>query len=296
MFRGSMVALATPFNDAGQVDEATLAALVAWHIAEGTHGIVPCGTTGESATLTHDEHCRVVAVAVEAASGRVPILAGTGSNSTSEAIELTRQAKAAGADGALLITPYYNKPTQAGLVAHFTAIAEAVDIPQMLYNVPSRTVANLLPESVAKLARLANIVAIKEATGSMAVAGDILHRCGDQLDVISGDDFANLGLLAMGAVGAISVTANVAPRQMADMFNAWQSGDLDRARAIHMSLIPLHEAMFFETSPIPVKTALGLMGKINPNLRLPLSAIGSDARQRLTSVLTTAGLVQEQPA
>jgi len=296
MFRGSIVALATPFDGDGRLDEAALSRLVEWHVSEGTHGIVPCGTTGESATLTAAEHARVVEVVVEAAAGRTLVLAGSGSNSTSEAIEFTHHAKAVGADGALLITPYYNKPTQEGLYRHFKAIAEAVDIPQVLYNVPGRTAVNMIPETVERLAPLENIVAIKEATGSVQVTGEIIRRCGDALALLSGDDFANIGLFAMGAVGAISVTANIIPADMAAMCDAWATGDRDEALRLHYRMLPLHDAMFMETSPIPAKTALNMMGRIGPALRMPLCDLAPANRERLHALLSSYGLLKEQTA
>ncbi|MBI5137247.1 MAG: 4-hydroxy-tetrahydrodipicolinate synthase [Nitrospirae bacterium] len=296
MFRGSMVALVTPLDAAGRVDEQGLARLVEWQVAQGTRGIVPCGTTGESATLTHGEHCRVIEIAIEAAAGRVPVIAGSGSNATAEAIELTRFAKKAGADAALLITPYYNKPNQDGLVAHFSAIANAVDLPQVLYNVPGRTAVNMLPETVARLASHPNIVAVKEATGSIQATGDIVRLCGDAIAVLSGDDFSNLGLLAMGATGAISVTANVAPAQMAAMFDAWDRGDLAEARRLHYELLPLHEVMFIDTNPIPVKAATAMMGLTGPTLRLPLTPLREPKVARLRDALAAKGLVRERTA
>ncbi|MFQ5508722.1 MAG: 4-hydroxy-tetrahydrodipicolinate synthase [Leptospirillia bacterium] len=296
MFRGSIVALVTPLDSEGRVDEKALSELVAWHVDQGTHGIVPCGTTGESATLSHAEHQRVVEIVVQASAGRVPVIAGTGSNSTDEAIELTRHAKAAGADGALLITPYYNKPTQEGLFRHYEAVARAVDIPQVLYNVPSRTAVNMLPATVARLAPIDNIVAVKEATGEVAVTGEILRLCGDRIQVLSGDDFSNLGLLAMGAVGAISVTANVIPADLAQTFDAWERGDLAEARRLHYKSIPLHSAMFIETSPIPVKTALALMGRIKLNLRMPLCELSEASLEQLKRVMADAGLLRERTA
>jgi len=291
MFRGSIVALVTPFDPEGRIDERRLAELVEWHAAEGTAGVVPCGTTGESATLTPEEHGRVVEVTVEAAAGRIPVIAGTGSNATAEALEFTRHAKAAGADGALLITPYYNKPTQDGLFEHFALIAREVDIPQVLYNVPSRTSVNMLPETVERLCALDNVVAIKEATGSVQVTGEIVRRCGDRIAVLSGDDFANLGLLAMGAVGAISVTANIVPAPMAAVFDAWDRGDLKEARRLHYGLLPLHTAMFTETNPIPVKAALAMMGRIGPTLRLPLTELSAANHKALKATLAEHGLV-----
>jgi 4-hydroxy-tetrahydrodipicolinate synthase len=291
-----MVALVTPMDGEGRIDEEALSRLVAWHVEQGTHGIVPCGTTGESATLNHAEHHRVVEIVVEAAAGRVSVLAGSGSNSTEEAIELSRHAKRAGADGVLLITPYYNKPNQDGLVAHFTALSEAVDIPQVLYNVPSRTAVNMLPETVARLAHLENVVAIKEATGSIQTSGEIRRLCGDSIDIISGDDFSNLGLLAMGAVGAISVTGNIIPGPMAAMFNAWEAGDLAEARRLHYDMLPLHLAMFMDTSPIPVKTATAMMGLTGPGMRMPLIPLSEDKSADLRELLTARGLVREQMA
>jgi 4-hydroxy-tetrahydrodipicolinate synthase len=296
MFRGSIVALVTPFDAKGRLDEKALAELVEWHVAEGTDGIVPCGTTGESATLSHDEHNRVVQIVVEAAAGRVPVIAGSGSNATAEAIDLTRAAKKLGAAAALLITPYYNKPTQEGLYRHFEAIARAVDIPQVLYNVPGRTAVSLAPETVERLCGLENVVAIKEATGSVQVTGEIVRRCGDRITILSGDDFANLGLLAMGATGAISVTANVAPRDMAATFAAWDRGDIKEARRLHVGLIPLHTAMFLESNPIPVKSALALMGRIGPTLRLPLTDLAEAHRKPLKATLSAYGLLRERRA
>jgi 4-hydroxy-tetrahydrodipicolinate synthase len=296
MLRGSIVALVTPFDTGGRLDEKALGELVEWHVAEGTDGIVPCGTTGESATLTHDEHNRVVAAVVEAAAGRVPVIAGSGSNSTAEAVALTRAAKELGADAALLITPYYNKPAQEGLYRHFEAIAKAVDIPQVLYNVPGRTAINLAPETVERLCVLDNVVAIKEATGSVQVTGEIVRRCGDRITVLSGDDFANIGLLAMGATGAISVTANVAPRDMAATFAAWDRGDLEEARRLHLGLLPLHTAMFLESNPIPVKAALAMMGRIGPTLRLPLTDLGEAHKKPLEAALSAYGLLKERRA
>jgi len=230
------------------------------------------------------------------AAGRVPILAGSVSNATDEAIELTRHAKRAGASGALLITPYYNKPNQDGLVAHFTALAEAVDIPQVLYNVPGRTAVNMLPESVARVAPLDNVVAIKEATGSIQVSGEIRRLCGDSIDIISGDDFSNIGLLSMGAVGAISVTANIIPGPMSAMFKAWERGDLAEAQRLHYDMLALHSAMFMDTSPIPVKTAAAMMGLIGPGMRMPLVPLSEGKTAELRDLLSSHGLLQEQVA
>ena len=290
MLQGSMVALVTPFAH-GAIDEAALERLVAFQIENGTDVICPFGTTGESATLSFEEHHRVVDVTVAAAGGAVPILAGTGSNNTEEAIELTRHAKQAGADACLLITPYYNRPTQEGLLAHFRAIARSVDIPLVLYNVPSRTGVNMLPATVAELSRIDTIVGIKEASGSLAQVSEIVQRCGDDFAVLSGDDVNTLPLLAVGGVGVISVTANIAPRRVAEMVHAVAAGDFAAARRMHLDLLDLHAAMFLQTNPIPVKTALGMMGKISSEVRLPLTAMNEQDSAALRAVLQAYGLV-----
>jgi 4-hydroxy-tetrahydrodipicolinate synthase len=290
MFSGSMTALVTPIRD-GEFDEQAFRELIEFQIGAGTDGLVPCGTTGESATLSHEEHDRVVEVCVAAAAGRVPVIAGAGSNSTREALRLTRHAKEAGADGALLITPYYNKPTQEGLYRHFAHVAERVDIPIVLYNVPGRTGVNLLPETVERLAEIPNIVAIKEATADLRQAGRIIELCADRITVISGDDFTVLPLLSIGGKGVISVVSNVAPALMARLVDAFAAGDLAAAREAHYRLLPLSEAMFIETNPIPVKTALGLMGKIAPEFRLPMCPLSEKNHERLAAVLRTAGLI-----
>jgi 4-hydroxy-tetrahydrodipicolinate synthase len=292
MFSGSMTALVTPFRD-GEFDEPAYRGLIEFQIGAGTDALVPCGTTGESATLSHAEHDRVVETCIAAAAGRVPVIAGAGSNSTSEALRLTRHAKEAGADAALLITPYYNKPTQEGLYRHFAHVAERVDLPIVLYNVPGRTGVNLLPETVARLAEIGNIVAIKEATGDLRQASRIIELCGDRIAVISGDDFTVLPLLAIGGTGAISVVSNVAPQLAAQLVDAFVAGDLRTAREAHYRLLPLSEAMFIETNPIPVKTALGLMGKIEPEFRLPMCPMAEKHRERLAAVLRTAGLIAD---
>ncbi|MDX9713958.1 MAG: 4-hydroxy-tetrahydrodipicolinate synthase [Dissulfurispiraceae bacterium] len=291
MFRGSYVALATPFKN-GKFDEKTFSELIEWHIAEGTNGIVPCGTTGESATLDFDEHYRVIEIAVKTASRRIPVVAGTGANSTDEAIIITKKAKELGADGALLVTPYYNKPTQEGLYRHYKAVAEAVDIPMLLYNVPGRTALNMLPSTVARLAEVKNIVGIKEATGDMKQASEIIRLCGDSFLVLSGDDFTTLSLYALGGCGSISVTANIVPGQMAQLCNALEKGDMAAARKLHYSLEPLNYAMFIETNPIPVKTALALMGKIEEEFRLPLCEMAEANKTKLSSALRTAGIIK----
>jgi 4-hydroxy-tetrahydrodipicolinate synthase len=290
MFSGSIVAIVTPFRN-GKLDERAFGDLIEWQIANGTNGIVPCGTTGESATLTHDEHHRVVRLTVEVAKGRIPVIAGTGSNSTDEAISLTRHAKDAGADGALLITPYYNKPTQEGLYRHYKAVAEAVDMPLVLYNIPGRTGVNMLPATVARLAVMKNIVGIKEGSGFVQQASDIAQTCGDRLTVLSGDDPLTLPMMAVGAKGVITVTANVMPKEMAQLVASFQAGRIDEARRIHFALSALFAALFYETNPIPVKEALGMMGKIDPELRLPMCAMSADNRNQLTRVLKEMRLI-----
>jgi len=291
MFRGSMVAIVTPFRN-GVVDADALSRLVEFHIAEGTDVIVPCGTTGESATLSHEEHHRVMQIVVEACAGKRKVLAGTGSNNTEEAIQLTRFAKKAGADGALMITPYYNKPTQEGLVQHYSAVARAVDLPIVLYNVPGRTSVSLNPETVARLSQVPNIVGIKEATGSLQFVSKLVQLCGPDFAVISGDDFTTLPLLAVGGVGAISVTANIAPRDAAEMIRAFREGNYQKAQALHYKLWPLHEAMFLETNPIPVKAALALMGRVSWEIRLPMTPLSEPNRQKLRKTLEEYGLLK----
>jgi 4-hydroxy-tetrahydrodipicolinate synthase len=290
MFTGSLVAIVTPFRR-GKVDERALAELIEWQIAKGTNGIVPCGTTGESATLSHDEHNRVIELTVEVVNRRVPVIAGTGSNSTEEAITLTRHAKQAGADGALLITPYYNKPTQEGLYRHYKAVAEAVDLPLVLYNIPGRTGVNMLPATIARLAAINTIVGVKEGSGSVQQASDIVQMCGDRLTVLAGDDSLTLPMMAVGGQGVITVTANIMPAEMAELVKAFADGRVADARRIHFSLSPLFAALFFETNPIPVKEALGMMGKIDPELRLPLCPMAQDTREKLTRALKDASLI-----
>jgi 4-hydroxy-tetrahydrodipicolinate synthase len=285
-----MVALVTPFKD-GKVDEKGLRSLIEFQIENGTEGIVPCGTTGESATLSHSEHERVVEITIEAVAKRVPVIAGTGSNNTIEAIRLTKHAEKAGADGALLITPYYNKPTQEGMYQHYLKVAEETSIPLVLYNVPGRTSINLLPETIARLALIKNIVGIKEATGSLQQISDTIHLCPENFSVLSGDDFIVLPLLAVGGKGVISVTSNVVPRDVANLCKSFERGDYTEARRLHYQLLPLNTAMFFETNPIPVKTALGLMGKISPELRLPLAPMSAANREKLKKVMKDYGLI-----
>ena len=285
MFKGSMIPIITPFKG-GAVDEKALADLIEWHIAEGSHAIVPCGTTGESATLNFEEHTKVVKLTVDVVNKRVPVMAGTGANSTDEAIHLTKEAKSVGVDGALLVAPYYNKPTQEGLYQHYKAIADATGgLPLVLYNVPGRASVDILPATVARLAELDAVVGIKEATGSMQRASELIRLCGDKIDLFSGDDFTSFAMYALGGKGSISVTANVAPSRTAAMWNAWDSGDVAGARAIHYELDVLNSAMFLETNPIPVKTALALMGKVEEEFRLPLCPMAEATRSKLMEVL-----------
>lgn len=291
MFKGSIVAIVTPFKK-GKFDEKAYGDLIEWHISEGTKGIVPCGTTGEASTLSFEEHYRVIEVAVKAANKRIPVIAGTGANSTDEAIEITKKAKKLGADAALIVTPYYNKPTQEGLYRHYKKIAETVKIPIVLYNVPGRTAVNMLPSTVARLMEFKNIVAIKEATGDMKQVSEIIRLCGERISVISGDDFTTLPLLALGGTGVISVTANVAPKEVAEMCDSWLSGDIAKARQLHYKLEPLNSAMFIETNPIPAKTALSMMGKIQEELRLPLCEMSKDNKEKLKGILKSAGIIK----
>jgi 4-hydroxy-tetrahydrodipicolinate synthase len=290
MFTGSLVAIVTPFRK-GKVDETALGDLIEWQLANGTDGIVPCGTTGESATLSHAEHERVVAFTVETVRHRVPVLAGAGSNSTDEAIALTKHAKQAGADGALLITPYYNKPTQEGLFRHYRAVAEAVDLPLVLYNIPGRTGVNMMPSTIARLVGCPTIVGVKEGSGSVQQASEIIYACGDRMTVLAGDDALTLPILALGGKGVITVTANIAPADMSRMVDAYFAGQVEEARRLHYKLFPLFTALFYETNPIPVKEALRMMGKIDGELRLPLCGMAPDTKHKLAAVLKEAGLL-----
>jgi 4-hydroxy-tetrahydrodipicolinate synthase len=285
IFQGSIVALVTPFRD-GKVDEAKLRALVDMHLAAGTDAIVPCGTTGESPTLSHDEHKRVVEVVIEAARGRLPIIAGTGSNSTAEAIDLTTHARKAGASGALVVNPYYNKPTQEGLYRHFRAVAEAVDIPILVYNIQSRTAINVETDTLARLVKdCSNIVGVKEASGSLDQMTQVVLACGSDFSVLSGDDNLTLPLMAVGGRGVISVIANIVPRETVEMTHAALGGDWKRARELHWKLFPLCRAVFIETNPIPLKEAMAMMGLIEPELRLPMCRMADGNRERLRRVL-----------
>ena len=290
MFKGSIVAIVTPFKD-GKVDEEAYRQLIEFQIENGTSAIVPCGTTGESATLKVEEHARVIDIAVEAVNKRVPVIAGTGGNSTSEAIELTQHAKEVGADATLQVTPYYNKPTQEGLYQHFKAIAKAVPLPQILYNVPSRTSVNMLPETVARLSELPEVVAIKEASGNIGQMAEIVRLAGDKITLLSGDDNLTLPVLSIGGTGVVSVAANIVPRDTADLIKAWEEGKIDEAKRLFYKLLPLCQAMFFETNPIPVKTSLALMGKIQDEMRLPLYPMAPANLEKLKKALSDYGLI-----
>ena len=290
MFSGSLVAIVTPFSK-GKFDEKAMADLIEFHIANGTDGIVPCGTTGESATLTPDEHERVVAVTVEVVNKRITVIAGTGSNSTDEAIIFTKHAKAVGADGALLITPYYNKPTQEGLFRHFEAVAKAVDLPQILYNIPGRTSINMLPDTTARLSQIPSIIGIKEGSGSLQQVSEIIHRSKLGFLVLSGDDPLTLPMMALGGKGVITVTANVVPADMSHMVSAALKSDYERARTLHFKLTPLFSALFLETNPIPVKAALAMMGKMSEEVRLPLTPLADEYRPKLQEALQQAGVL-----
>ncbi len=291
MFKGSLVALITPMRADGSVDEKAYAEFVDWQIKEGTHGLIPVGTTGESPTLSHHEHKRVVEIAIEVSAGRVPIIAGAGSNSTAEAIELARHAKEAGADATLVVTPYYNKPTQEGMFLHFSAIADAVDIPMIIYNIPPRSVVDMSVETMARLAKHKNIVGVKDATANLVRPLHTKLACGDDFCMLSGEDHTALSFNAAGGVGCISVTANVAPRLCSDMQTAWMEGRHADAMAIQYRLVPLHDALFSETSPGPVKFAASLLGKTSEHCRLPLAPLMAPTRERVKAAMTAVGLL-----
>ncbi len=291
MFHGSMVALVTPMRADGSVDEESLRGLVEFHVANGTDAIVAVGTTGEASTLDNDEHVGVVRRVVETAAGRVPVIAGTGSNSTREAIELTRAAMEAGADACLLVTPYYVKPTQEGLYRHFKAIAEAVPVPQILYNVPGRTAVDMQNVTVERLSHIANIVGIKDATGNLERGRELIQLCGERMDIYSGDDATAMELILMGAKGDISVTANVAPRDMHEMCAAARDGDRARAEAINQRLMALHKNLFVEANPIPVKWAVQQLGLIPPGIRLPLTPLSEQHHETVRQAMTQAGVL-----
>jgi 4-hydroxy-tetrahydrodipicolinate synthase len=291
MFKGSLVALITPMRQDGSVDEKAYADFVDWQIREGTDGIVPVGTTGESPTLSHDEHRRVVEIAIEVSGGRVPVIAGAGSNSTHEAIALTRHAKEAGADAALVVTPYYNKPTQEGMFLHYTAIADAVDLPIIIYNIPPRSVVDMSVETMARLAKHRNIIGVKDATANLARPLHTRRACGDDFCQLSGEDHTALAFNAAGGVGCISVTANVAPRLCSEMQATWAAGRVKDAMVLQNRLLPLHDALFSETSPGPVKYAASLLGKTSERCRLPLAPLMGPTRERVKAAMTEVGLL-----
>ncbi len=289
MLQGSCVAIVTPFKD-NNVDYEAFEKLIEWHISEGTECIVPCGCTGEAATLSGDEHRKVIKTAIKTVNGRAKVMAGTGSNSTVEAIELTSYAREAGADAALVITPYYNKPTQEGLFRHYEKIAGEVDIPVCLYNVPSRTGVNMAPETVARLSEIKNIIAIKEAAGSVAQCAEIIRLCGDNIILLSGDDSLTFPMMALGGKGVVSVLANIVPAEVHRLTDFFLKGEISKAREIHYRYLPLMDALFIETNPGPVKEALGLMGKIKPELRLPLVNMKSSNLEQLKKVMKETGV------
>ncbi len=291
MFTGVLPAVVTPFRN-GEVDEESLRQLIEFQIENGVHGIVPCGTTGESATLSHEEHDRVVEIAVDQVKGRVPVVAGTGSNNTAEAIRLTAHAKKAGADGVLMISPYYNKPTQEGLYQHYKKVAEEVNIPIVVYNIPGRTAVNIEPSTFARLAEIDNIVGVKEASGSMKQITEIIRLCGDKLTVVSGEDYLTYPLMSVGGKGVICVVANIVPRDMADLCNLLLAGDFEKGRELYYRVLPLCHAMFYETNPAPVKAALEMMGKISSDeVRLPLAPMADANREKLRKDLEAYGVI-----
>ena len=291
MFKGAIVAIVTQFKK-GKVDEASLRKLVEFQLKNGTDGIVPCGTTGESSTLSHEEHDQVIEIVIDAVNKRVPVIAGTGSNSTAEAIRLTRHAHEAGADGALMVAPYYNRPTQEGLYQHYKAVAEAVPIPIIVYNIPGRTGVNINPDTLARLAKIKNIVGVKEASGSIKQMSDVIGLCGPKFTVLSGDDLFTLPLMAMGGHGVISVVSNVAPADMAGLVDAFAAGDLKKVQALHCKMSGLIESLFIETNPTPVKAALSLMKKISYEVRLPLYKLSDANYEKLKKVMIGYGLIK----
>ncbi len=284
MFTGSLSAIVTPFRD-GAIDEAALRDLIEWQIQGGVDGIFPCGSTGESATLSHAEHEQVIKIAIEQTRKRVPVLAGTGSNSTAEAIRLTAAAREMGADAAVLISPYYNKPTQEGIYKHYKMIAQSVDLPLIFYNIPGRTGSNIMPETMARLCEVRNIVGVKEASGSMDQISDIRRLCGDRLTILSGDDSMTLPMIALGAKGVISVITNIMPREMGEMVSAALEGNYARAREIHYRMLPLMRALFIETNPIPIKHAMSLLQKCSAEVRMPLTPMSPPAADKLKAVM-----------
>jgi 4-hydroxy-tetrahydrodipicolinate synthase len=290
MVKGSIVALITPFRD-GALDERSFQDFVEWQIDQGTQGLVPCGTTGESPTLSHHEHKRVVELCIEVAKGRVPVIAGTGSNSTEVAIELTRHAKEAGADAALVVNPYYNRPTQEGLYQHFKALHDAVDLPLIIYNIPSRTAVDMSVATMARLAKLPNVVGVKDATADLARPLRTREAIGEKFCMLTGEDATAVAFLAQGGDGCISVTGNVAPRACADMHEAWQKGDVKRSMKINQRLLPLHDALFAETSPSPVKYAASLLGKCTSEVRLPLVVPMPETQEKVRQAMRQAGIL-----
>jgi 4-hydroxy-tetrahydrodipicolinate synthase len=290
MLKGSLVALITPFRN-GKVDEKAFQSFVEWQIEQGTEGVIPCGTTGESPTLSHAEHKRVVELCIEVAKGKIPVVAGAGSNSTEEAIDFTRHAKQAGADAALVVTPYYNKPTQEGLYQHYKAITEAVDLPIIIYNIPPRCVIDMSVATMARLAKLPNIVGVKDATNDLARPMRTRATIGPDFTMLSGEDVTAIAFMAQGGEGCISVTANVAPRACADMHQAWRRGETAEAMKINERLLPLHDALFCETSPGPVKYACSLLGKSTPDVRLPLVPASAQAQEQVRTAMRSAGVL-----
>jgi 4-hydroxy-tetrahydrodipicolinate synthase len=290
MFKGSLVALITPFRN-GKVDDKAFQSFVEWQVEQGTDGVVPCGTTGESPTLSHEEHKRVVELCVEVVKGRIPVIAGTGSNSTQEAIDFTRHAKKAGADAALIVTPYYNKPTQEGMYQHYKAINDAVDLPVIIYNIPPRSVVDMSVATMARLAELPNIIGVKDATNDLARPLRTRAAIGADFTMLSGEDVTAIAFLGQGGDGCISVTANVAPRACADMHAAWQKGDTATAMKINERLLPLHDALFCETSPAPVKYAASLLGKSSIDVRLPLVPASPEAQELVRAAMRSAGVL-----
>lgn len=295
MLSGCLVAMITPFRD-GEIDEPALRELVRFHLRNGTDGLVPCGTTGESVTMTEDEQLRVIQIVVEEVNHKIPVVAGTGTNSTAKTIKMTRSAQKVGADGALLVTPYYNKPTQEGLYRHFEAVAKATDLPLLLYNVPSRTSVNMAAETTARLAKIPTMLGIKEASGSMDQVSQIVENVRPDFAVLSGDDSLTLPMLALGGVGVVSVVGNIAPSAMSELVRAYLQGNVARARELHYQLFDLCRAMFIETNPIPVKTAAGILGMCSSDLRLPLTPMSEANRQKLEAVLKSSPVLQPAAA
>ncbi|MBO4317594.1 MAG: 4-hydroxy-tetrahydrodipicolinate synthase [Mailhella sp.] len=291
MIRGAITALALPFKN-GEIDEESYRRHIEWQIEQGIHGLVPCGTTGESATLSHEEHERAIKICIDQVKGRVPVIAGSGSNNTTEAIRLTKFAKQAGADAALLITPYYNKPTQEGIFRHFETIAKEVSLPMVVYNVPGRTGSNVLPATMVRMYReIPEVIGVKEATGNLIQISNILENVDDKFILLSGDDFTVLPSLSLGAKGVISVTANIMPHSMAAMVDAWDAGNVAEARRLHFLMEPVNRAMFLESNPIPVKYSLHRMGRFSDEIRLPMTVLAEKFRPQLEEVLTNAGLI-----